>query len=77
MYKNGRLLDTLVMSLLREEWFAAHPELEDQLPDPMARPGVDESTVRPDGPGFTRPLPPEADADRLGPVREAPSRESP
>ena len=32
MYKNGRLLDTIVMSVLREAYFAKHPELEDQLP---------------------------------------------
>jgi RimJ/RimL family protein N-acetyltransferase len=32
MYKNGKLLDTIVMSLLREAYFALHPELEDALP---------------------------------------------
>ncbi|MFC2078169.1 GNAT family N-acetyltransferase [Candidatus Bipolaricaulota bacterium] len=35
MYKNGKLLDTIVMSVLREEYFALHPELEDLLPDPI------------------------------------------
>jgi len=34
MYKNGKLLDTVVMSLLREAYFALHPEFEDLLPDP-------------------------------------------
>ena len=38
MYKNGRLLDTIVMSLMREHWFETHPEFEDALPDPVARP---------------------------------------
>jgi RimJ/RimL family protein N-acetyltransferase len=37
MYKNGRLLDTVVMSVLREEYFARHPEFEDLLPDPISR----------------------------------------
>jgi ribosomal-protein-alanine N-acetyltransferase len=32
MYKRGRLLDILVMSVLREEYYAGHPELEDTLP---------------------------------------------
>jgi len=32
MYKNGRLLDTIVMSVLREAYFERHPELEDLLP---------------------------------------------
>jgi len=32
MYKNGQLLDTIVMSLLREAWFASHDEFEDSLP---------------------------------------------
>lgn len=32
MYKNGRLLDTLILSLIREEYFARHEELEDHLP---------------------------------------------
>jgi RimJ/RimL family protein N-acetyltransferase len=36
MYKNGKLLDTVVMSVLREEYFAIHPEYEDLLPDPIA-----------------------------------------
>jgi len=34
MYKNGRLLDTIVMSLLREDYFEQHAEFEDLLPDP-------------------------------------------
>ena len=33
MYKNGKLLDTIVMSLIREEYFARHDEFEDLLPD--------------------------------------------
>jgi ribosomal-protein-alanine N-acetyltransferase len=32
MYKSGRLLDTIVMSLLREAWFERHDEVEDSLP---------------------------------------------
>jgi RimJ/RimL family protein N-acetyltransferase len=32
IYKNGELYDNLVMDLLREEYFALHPELEDRLP---------------------------------------------
>ena len=32
VYKGGRLLDTIVADLLREEYFARHPELEDGLP---------------------------------------------
>ncbi len=32
IYKGGRLLDTIVADLLREEYFARHPELEDALP---------------------------------------------
>ena len=35
MYKNGKLLDTIVMSLLREAYFAAHAEHDDVLPDPV------------------------------------------
>ena len=35
MYKTGKLLDTIVMSMLREEYFALHPEFEDLLPDPI------------------------------------------
>jgi len=35
MYKNGRLLDTIVMSLLREDYFRRHPDLEDILPSPL------------------------------------------
>jgi len=37
MYKNGRLLDMVVMSVLREAYFEGHPEFEDLLPDPFAR----------------------------------------
>ena len=33
MYKNGKLLDTIVMSLLRETYFACHTDFEDLLPD--------------------------------------------
>jgi RimJ/RimL family protein N-acetyltransferase len=33
MYKNGKLLDTIVMSLIREEYFARHAEFDDLLPD--------------------------------------------
>jgi RimJ/RimL family protein N-acetyltransferase len=32
VYKNGRLLDSIIADLLREEYFARHPELEDGLP---------------------------------------------
>jgi RimJ/RimL family protein N-acetyltransferase len=35
IYKNGKLYDNLSMDLLREEYFARHPELEDQLPSPV------------------------------------------
>jgi len=38
MYKNGRLLDTVVMSVVREEYFALHPEFEDLLPAPVSPP---------------------------------------
>lgn len=38
MYKNGQLLDTVVMSLLREEYFALHGEVDDLLPDPIRQP---------------------------------------
>jgi RimJ/RimL family protein N-acetyltransferase len=31
-FKNGQLFDTLMMDLLREEYFARHPELQDSLP---------------------------------------------
>jgi len=34
-YKNGQLLDTLAMSLARDEYYARHPELADALPDPV------------------------------------------
>jgi RimJ/RimL family protein N-acetyltransferase len=32
IYKNGELYDNLIVDLLREEYFALHPELEDGLP---------------------------------------------
>jgi len=32
VYKNGELYDNLLIDLLREEYFARHPELEDRLP---------------------------------------------
>jgi RimJ/RimL family protein N-acetyltransferase len=32
VWKNGRLLDNLNMDLLREEYYALHPELTDNLP---------------------------------------------
>ncbi len=37
-YKNGRLLDTLVMSLTREEYGGRHVAFQDTLPDPTALP---------------------------------------
>lgn len=33
IWKNGRLLDNLNMDLLREEYYALHPELTDNLPE--------------------------------------------
>lgn len=35
IFKAGRHADNLVMDLLREEWYALHPELEDGLTDPF------------------------------------------
>jgi RimJ/RimL family protein N-acetyltransferase len=32
VYKNGELYDNLIMDLLREEYYALHPELVDRLP---------------------------------------------
>jgi RimJ/RimL family protein N-acetyltransferase len=32
IFKNGELYDNLMMDLLREEYFAVHPELTDNLP---------------------------------------------
>lgn len=32
IYKDGRVLDTIMADLLREEYFARHPEVEDSLP---------------------------------------------
>jgi RimJ/RimL family protein N-acetyltransferase len=34
MYKNGLLIDTVVMSLLREAYYGRHKDLSDLLPDP-------------------------------------------
>ena len=36
IFKSGRHADNLSMDLLREEWFALHPELEDRLVDPFS-----------------------------------------
>jgi len=35
IYKNGKLLDNVVMDQLREEFFARHPELTDELGNPF------------------------------------------
>ena len=35
IYKNGKLLDNVVMDQIREEFYARHPELEDQLGNPF------------------------------------------
>lgn len=35
IFKAGHLADNLVMDLLREEWYALHPDLEDRLVDPF------------------------------------------
>ncbi len=32
VFKNGRLLDAVIMSLLREDYYARHPEKADRLP---------------------------------------------
>jgi len=32
IFKNGELYDNLIMDLLREEYFARHPQLVDNLP---------------------------------------------
>ena len=32
IYKGGRINDTMIIDLLREEYFALHPEFEDKLP---------------------------------------------
>lgn len=37
VFKAGRPADNLSMDLLREEWYALHPGLEDCLVDPFAR----------------------------------------
>ncbi len=36
IFKGGEYHDNLAMDLLREEWYALHPELEDRLVDPFA-----------------------------------------
>lgn len=36
IYKAGRYHDNISMDLLREEWFALHPDLTDELVDPFA-----------------------------------------
>jgi len=38
IFKNGELYDNLMMDLLREEYFALHPDLVDNLP-PLGSPG--------------------------------------
>jgi RimJ/RimL family protein N-acetyltransferase len=38
IFKAGRYFDNLAMDLLREEWYALHPELEDRLVDPFRAP---------------------------------------
>lgn len=35
IFKAGRHADNLLMDLLREEWYALHPDLEDGLTDPF------------------------------------------
>lgn len=35
IFKGGRYHDNVMMDLLREEWYALHPELEDRLDDPF------------------------------------------
>ncbi|MHA2365976.1 MAG: GNAT family N-acetyltransferase [Candidatus Hodarchaeales archaeon] len=34
IFKDGKLLDNLMMDILREEYYSLHPELKDTLPDP-------------------------------------------
>lgn len=36
VFKAGRYADSLSMDLLREEWYALHPELEDRLENPFS-----------------------------------------
>lgn len=36
VFKGGEYHDNIAMDLLREEWYALHPELEDRLVDPFA-----------------------------------------
>jgi ribosomal-protein-alanine N-acetyltransferase len=43
VYKNGKLLDNVVMDQLREEFYARHPELEDRLGNPFPHSGVTSS----------------------------------
>lgn len=35
IFKGGVMRDNMMLDLLREEWFALHPEEEDLLPDPF------------------------------------------
>ena len=35
VFKGGEYHDNISMDLLREEWYALHPELEDKLVDPF------------------------------------------
>lgn len=35
IFKGGQYVDNLCMDLLREEWYALHPDLEDGLEDPF------------------------------------------
>ena len=35
IFKHGQLFDNLVMDMLREEYYARHPDLEDKLPAPF------------------------------------------
>jgi ribosomal-protein-alanine N-acetyltransferase len=35
MFKDGLMRDNMMLDMLREEWFALHPEEEDHLPDPF------------------------------------------
>lgn len=41
VYKGGQLLDNLYLDLLREEWFALHPEYDDHLPNPFPKTGAE------------------------------------
>ncbi len=35
IFKGGEYRDNLMMDLLREEWYALHPDLDDGLEDPF------------------------------------------